>query len=128
VLVIAGGAFNRVVFDKEGEEVCRWLADAGYAAGALALPAAGGGVDARRQDVMLQDAARALRLLAQRTGARRIGVLGFSAGRNDRRRPWPAARPRSTYAPVDEADRQPLRIDFLGLGYRLSERAGRDRV
>src|SRR3954471_24619484 len=24
VLVIPGGAFNRVVFDKEGEEVCRW--------------------------------------------------------------------------------------------------------
>ncbi|MEH0196210.1 alpha/beta hydrolase [Caulobacter sp. CCNWLY153] len=115
VLVVPGGAFNRVVFDKEGEEVCRWLADAGYAAGALLYRLPGEGW-ADGQEVMLHDAARALRLLARRTGARRVGVLGFSAGgtiaaslvaRSDEIR----------YPPVDQLDRDPLRIDFLGLGY-----------
>jgi acetyl esterase/lipase len=115
VLVIAGGAFNRVVFDKEGEEVCRWLADAGYAAGALLYRLPGDGWT-QGQDVMLEDAARALRILAQRTGARRIGVLGFSAGGTIAAALVSRAA-EITYASVDEADRLPLRIDFLGLGY-----------
>ncbi|WP_454759764.1 alpha/beta hydrolase [Caulobacter segnis] len=115
VLVIAGGAFNRVVFDKEGEEVCRWLAGAGYAAGALLYRLPGDGW-ADGADVMLHDAARALRLLARRTGAKRIGVLGFSAGGTVAGALTSRAAD-VAYAPVDEADRDPLRIDFLGLGY-----------
>jgi acetyl esterase/lipase len=115
VLVIPGGAFNRVVFDKEGEEVCRWLADAGYAAGALLYRLPGEGWT-QGADVMLQDAARALRLRAQRTGARRIGVLGFSAG-GTIAGALASRAAEVDYSPVDDADRQPLRIDFLGLGY-----------
>ena len=79
MLVIAGGAFNRVVFDKEGEEVCRWLADNGVAAGALLYRLPGDGWDAG-QDAPVQDAQRALRLLVQATGAKRVGIMGFSAG------------------------------------------------
>lgn len=115
ILVIPGGAFNRVVFDKEGEDVCRWLAEAGYAAGALLYRLPGDGW-ADGQDVMLHDAARALRLLARRTGAKRLGVLGFSAGGTIAG--GLAARVAEiAYPPVDEADQAPLRIDFLGLGY-----------
>ncbi|NQE61365.1 alpha/beta hydrolase [Caulobacter sp. RHG1] len=115
VLVIAGGAFNRVVFDKEGEEVCQWLAGAGYAAGALLYRLPGDGW-AAGQDVMLHDAARALRILAARTGAKRIGVLGFSAG-GTIAAALTSRADEIAYAPVDAADRAPLRIDFLGLGY-----------
>ncbi len=115
VLVIPGGAFNRVVFDKEGEDVCRWLAETGVAAGALLYRLPGDGW-AAGQDVMLDDAARALRVLAQRTGARRIGVLGFSAG-GTIAAALASRAAEVAYAPVDDADRQPLRIDFLGLGY-----------
>ncbi|KSB91845.1 hypothetical protein AS593_07420 [Caulobacter vibrioides] len=115
VLVIPGGAFNRVVFDKEGEEVCRWLAGAGYAAGALLYRLPGEGW-ADGQNVMLHDAARALRLLARRTGARRIGVLGFSAG-GTIAAGLVARGDEIGYPPVDQADRDPLRINFLGLGY-----------
>jgi len=115
VLVIPGGAFNRVVFDKEGEEVCRWLADAGYAAGALLYRLPGEGWT-QGADVMLQDAARALRMLAQRTGARRVGVLGFSAG-GTIAGALASRAAEVDYIPVDDADRLPLKIDFLGLGY-----------
>lgn len=115
LLVIPGGAFNRVVFDKEGEEVCRWLARAGYVAGALLYRLPGEGW-ADGPDVMVQDAARALRLLARRTGARRLGVLGFSAG-GTIAGALASRLAEITYPPVDEADRDPLRIDVLGLGY-----------
>ncbi len=115
LLVIPGGAFNRVVFDKEGEEVCRWLAGAGYAAGGLIYRLPGDGWT-QGADVMLQDAARALRVLAQRTSARRVGVLGFSAG-GTIAGALASRAAEVDYAPVDEADHLPLRIDFLGLGY-----------
>jgi len=115
ILLIAGGAFRRVVFDKEGEEVGRWLAGQGIAAGALLYRLPGDGW-AAGQDATLHDALRALRLLAHRTGAKRLGVLGFSAG-GTIAAALTARRDELSYAPVDEADKLAAHIDFLGLGY-----------
>lgn len=115
ILLIPGGAFNRVVFDKEGEEVGRRLAEAGYAAGSLLYRLPGDGWP-DGQDVMLQDAARALRLLARRSGARRVGILGFSAG-GTIAGALAARAADVTYPAVDETDADPLRIDFLAFGY-----------
>lgn len=115
MLVIAGGAFNRVVFDKEGEEVCRWLADNGIAAGALLYRLPGDGWEAG-QDAPVQDAQRALRLLVQATGAKRVGIMGFSAGGTIAA----ALATRSTealYPPVDAADKLDATPGFMCLGY-----------
>lgn len=115
MLVIAGGAFNRVVFDKEGEEVCRWLADSGIAAGALLYRLPGDGWEAG-QDAPVQDAQRALRLLVQATGAKRVGIMGFSAGGTIAA----ALATRATealYPPVDAADRLDATPSFMCLGY-----------
>src|SRR5262249_30532082 len=84
VLVIPGGGYQRVVLDKEGDETAQRLAAAGVTAAVLIYRLPEDGWDADR-DVSLQDAQRALRLLrcgklAPGLDAKRIGVLGFSAG------------------------------------------------
>lgn len=115
MLVIAGGAFNRVVFDKEGEEVCRWLADNGVAAGALLYRLPGDGWDAG-QDAPVQDAQRALRLLVQETGAKRVGIMGFSAG-GSIAGALVARATETLYPPVDAADKLSAMPSFMCLGY-----------
>ncbi len=83
VLILPGGAYLRVVIDKEGEETARRLNARGITAAVLVyrLPADGW---AAGRDAPLQDAQRALRLLrsgvAGQLDKARIGVLGFSAG------------------------------------------------
>ncbi|MDP3631934.1 alpha/beta hydrolase [Phenylobacterium sp.] len=115
MLVIAGGAFNRVVFDKEGEEVCRWLADKGVAAGALLYRLPGDGWDAG-QDAPVQDAQRALRLLIRETGAKRVGIMGFSAG-GTIAGALVARAAETLYPPVDAADKLSAMPSFMCLGY-----------
>ncbi len=77
VLLIPGGSYVRVVIDKEGFETAEWLAERGFTAAVLRyrLPADGWAAGA---DAPVHDAARALALL--RPGAKRVGVMGFSAG------------------------------------------------
>lgn len=84
VLIAPGGAYQRVVIDKEGYELAAWLAARGVAAFVLfyRLPAAGWR-DGRKAP--LTDAQRAMRLIRARAAEwridpRRVGVLGFSAG------------------------------------------------
>jgi acetyl esterase/lipase len=119
VLIMPGGAYLRVVIDKEGEDSARRLNAAGITAVVLTYRLPGDGWDAGR-DAPLQDAQRAIRLM--RSGAAgtldpaRIGVMGYSAGgdlaaaaafRGDDR----------TYDPIDDADRLSARPDFAGLMY-----------
>lgn len=83
VLVMPGGAYQRVVLDKEGDEAALRLAEAGVTAAVLVyrLPEDGwaSGIDAP-----LEDARRAIGLLRGLSGvdAKRVGALGFSAGGN----------------------------------------------
>ena len=124
VLVLPGGGYTKVVFDKEGTDIAQWLNTLGIDAFVLKYrllheahntnPAVG-----------LQDVQRALRTiraghLSKNYGhpidPKRIGVIGFSAGGNL------AAilgtyHAEKTYAPVDEVDAFSARPDFMILGY-----------
>lgn len=81
VLVMPGGAYQRVVLDKEGDETALRLAHAGVTAAVLVyrLPEDGwaSGIDAS-----LEDARRAMGILRGLAGVddKRVGALGFSAG------------------------------------------------
>lgn len=83
VLVAPGGAYQRVVLDKEGDETAMRLAEAGVTAAVLVyrLPEDGwaSGIDAP-----LEDARRAMEILRGLAGIdrKRVGALGFSAGGN----------------------------------------------
>jgi acetyl esterase/lipase len=115
ILVIPGGGFTHVMLDKEGDDVCRWLAASGVHAGSLLYRLPGDGW-AAREDAPMQDAARALRLLAQRTGAKRLGVMGFSAG-GTIAAALATRWDESFYPPLDAADRVEARPSFMALGY-----------
>lgn len=115
VLVVPGGGFRKVVADKEGRAIARWLASEGITAGVLVYRLPGDGWE-DGFDAPLQDAQRALRLLRARSGAARVGVLGFSAGGTI------AAALASRggaplYPPVDDLDEKASLPDFVGLGY-----------
>lgn len=124
VLVLPGGAFRKIMFDKEGTEVARWLNTLGIDAFVLKYrlykeahntnPAVG-----------LQDAQRALRLIrdgrfsrevAHKVDPHRVGVIGFSAGGTIAALLGVYAAHR-TYAPVDPSDALSARPDFMILGF-----------
>ncbi len=120
VLIIPGGAYIRVVVDKEGFETARRLAAAGITAFVLRYRLPGEGW-ANAPDVPLQDAQRAIRLIRARAGdfgidARRVAVMGFSAGGH-------VAASLSTryaapvYSRVDAADSESARPDRAALIY-----------
>ncbi|MBU6206906.1 MAG: alpha/beta hydrolase [Alphaproteobacteria bacterium] len=84
VLLIPGGAYLRIAFDREGYEMAAWFNARGVSAGVLfyRLPDEGW-VD--RANVASADAQRAVRLLRTRAQAMqldpaRLIVMGFSAG------------------------------------------------
>jgi len=84
MLVMPGGGYARIVVDKEGYEVARWLAARGWTVFVLFYRLPGNGW-AAGPDVALADAQRAMRLIRARAatyGVRpdRVGAMGFSAG------------------------------------------------
>lgn len=120
VIVAPGGGYQRVVIDKEGQDVAEWLNGFGVTAFVLKYRLPGEG-HAAPADVPLQDAQRAMRVLRDRAESlgidpRRIGILGFSAG-GHLAGSLAAYHDASVYAPVDAADRQSARPDFAILIY-----------
>ena len=120
VLVAPGGAYVRVVTDKEGFETARWLNARGVTAFVLRYRLPGGGW-ANRSDVPLQDAQRAMRLI--RAQARsfaidpgRLAVMGFSAGGHVAAS-LAVRYDAAVYDPVDAADRQSARPQVAALVY-----------
>jgi acetyl esterase/lipase len=124
VLVLPGGGFTKVVFDKEGAEIARWLNSLGIDAFVLKYrlmrephnlnPAVG-----------LQDVQRAIRLIRNgRLSAsvghpldpKRVGVIGFSAGGN-LSAVLSTYYGSKTYEAVDDNDAVSARPDFAILGY-----------
>ena len=107
LLVAPGGGYERVVLDKDGFEIGRWLAARGVSVFVLFYRMPGDGW-AAGPDVALSDAQRAMRLIRARASRyridpRRVAAMGFSAGGHlcaDLLTRF-AAR---TYEPVDEAD------------------------
>lgn len=120
VLLIPGGSYRFLAYDNEGTEQARWLNERGITAFILLyrLPTEGW---ARRADVPLQDAQRAMRVI--RAGAAgfavkpdQIAVLGFSAG-GHLAGSLATRHAEPVYAPVDAADQLSARPDVAGLIY-----------
>ena len=116
VVVCPGGGYNILAYDLEGTEIAQWLNSIGVTAVVLKYR-----VPRRDKEqphtAPLQDVQRAIRLVrknSQQWGVdpARVGVLGFSAGGHltvMAGTHWD----RTTYEPVDEADSQSCRPDFL---------------
>jgi acetyl esterase/lipase len=125
VIVCPGGGYNYVVYDKEGTEVAAWLNAAGVHALVLKYRVP------NNREGALQDLQRTLSLVRARAAewnidAKRIGVLGFSAGGNL------AAKAstlfdRRAYSAIDAIDQQSCRPDFAVLVYPayLDDKNGR---
>ena len=84
MVLFPGGAYQRVVLDKEGFETAERLNDAGITVFILLYRLPGEG-HAGGADIPLRDAQRAIRLVRSRAqdfslDPQRIGVIGFSAG------------------------------------------------
>jgi acetyl esterase/lipase len=120
IIVFPGGGYSILAMDLEGSEVCEWLQSIGLTGVLLKyrVPARTG---QPKWAAPLQDAQRAVgtvRYHAAEWGidAKRIGVLGFSAGGHLAAAVSTNVESR-TYPPVDEADKLSGRPDFALLIY-----------
>lgn len=120
VLVFPGGGYNILALDLEGTEICEWLNSIGVTAVLVKyrVPARAG---QPRWAAPLQDAQRAIGMVRQRAGelgidAKRIGVLGFSAGGHLAAAASTNYEQR-TYPALDAADAVSSRPDFTILIY-----------
>ena len=122
VLVAPGGGYVRVVIDKQGYEIGRWLAARGFTVFVLFYRLPGDGW-AAGPNVALADAQRAMRIIRARARdygivPERVAAMGFSAGGHvagDLATRFAAP----VYAPVDSADRLGARPDAAALIYAV---------
>lgn len=120
VLVVPGGSYSFLSYDNEGTSQAAWLNARGITAFILLYRLPGEGWS-RREDVPLQDAQRAMRLIRARADRfairpNRVAVLGFSAG-GHLAGSLATRHAERLYEPVDEADRLAARPDVAGLIY-----------
>lgn len=122
LLVTPGGGYARIVIDKEGYEVGRWLAARGWTVFVLFYRLPGDGW-AAGPDVALADAQRAMRLIRSRARdygilPERVAAMGFSAGGHVCGDLGTRFAHRA-YAPVDRADRLSARPDLIAPIYAV---------
>lgn len=124
ILVFPGGGFAKLAIDLEGSEVCDWLTSRGTTCVLVKyrVPKSNHHHDADcdcgvtpKHLLALQDAQRAIRLVRSRAhelkiDARKIGVIGFSAGGYLVAQTSNIFEP--AYEPVDEIDKISSRPDF----------------
>lgn len=120
VLLMPGGGYGFLSYDNEGTSQAAWLNARGITAFILLYRLPGEGWQ-RREDVPLQDAQRAVRLIreqATRFAIRpnAITVLGFSAG-GHLAGSLATRHAERVYEPRDAADRLSARPDLAGLIY-----------
>ncbi len=120
VVVFPGGGYNILAIDLEGSEVCDWLNGEGVACVLVKyrVPQSG---PYPKFSAALQDAQRAVGMVRAHASewgidAKRIGVLGFSAGAHLSAALSTHFDPR-LYPPVDAADRVSCRPDFAVIVY-----------
>jgi acetyl esterase/lipase len=120
MLVVPGGGYGFLSYDNEGTSQAAWLNARGLTAFILLyrLPAEGW---QRREDVPLQDAQRAMRLIRARAkqfaiDPERVGVLGFSAG-GHLAGSLATRHSENVYDIVDAADHMDARPDIAALLY-----------
>jgi len=107
VVITPGGGYIRVVIDREGYEMARWLAARGFTCFVLFYRLPGEGW-ASGPDTALADAQRAIRLVRQRAATygldpARVATMGFSAG-GHLCADLAARFTTSTYPSIDAAD------------------------
>ena len=119
-LIIPGGSYQQVAFDKEGTEIATWLNSQGVAAFVLKyrFPIDG---HKNSQHVALQDAQRAIRVIRQQASSlgldpAKIGVVGSSAGGHVAAT-LGTSFAREVYDPVDDSDKLSARPAFMVLIY-----------
>ena len=110
VVILPGGGYSQLGWNKEGTEIADWLNTIGFSAAVLLYRAP------NQREAALCDVQRAIRLL-RRDAAKysidpgRVGVIGFSAGANLAISAATNWRKRS-YERVDDADDLSCRPDF----------------
>ena len=120
VIAAPGGAYSRIVLDKEAAEMARWLNPYGVTVLLMQyrLPAEG---HVNGQDVPLQDAQRAVRVVRQHAkewglDPSKVGFLGASAA-GHMGAMLGAQFGKKVYEAVDAADSLSARPDFMILLY-----------
>lgn len=120
VIAAPGGAYTRIVLDKEAGEMARWLNPYGVTVLLMQyrLPAEG---HVNGKDVPLADAQRAIRFVRQHAkewglDPNKVGFLGASAA-GHMGAMLGAKFDKKVYEPVDSADQLSARPDFLMLLY-----------
>jgi acetyl esterase/lipase len=122
IVVCPGGGYGGLAMDHEGKQIAEWLNSLGVSAFVLKYRHAGSGAG-YQHPIPLGDAQRAMRLVRSRAAewkvdAKRLGILGFSAGGHlastvathfDEGKPDAA----------DSIDRQSCRPDFAILCYAV---------
>ncbi len=123
VVVFPGGGYTNLAWDHEGEQVARWLNSIGVTAAVLKyrVPRRPGTPKGEPPVQALMDAQRAISLVRSKAAdwgidAKRIGVLGFSAGGH--LAAWSATNSdKRAYDAVDAADQASCRPDFAVMIY-----------
>lgn len=120
VMLIPGGGYQRVVVDKEGYEMARWLSDRGYTCFVLFYRMPGDGWTAGG-DAPLQDAQRGIRVIRSKAGEMgfspdRVAIMGFSAGGHLASN-LTVRFDAQTYAHNDAADQLPTKPNLSALVY-----------
>lgn len=120
VVVAPGGAYGRIVLDKEAAEMARWLNPLGITVFLMQyrLPAEG---HDNGKDAPLADAQRAIRFIRQHAkewnlNPNKIGMLGSSAA-GHMTAMLGAQFNKIIYPPIDDMDRLSARPDFVILMY-----------
>lgn len=120
LIVAPGGAYARIVLDKEAAEMARWLNPYGITVFLLQYRLPNEGHD-NAADVPLEDGQRAIRVVRQHArewglDPNRVGLLGGSAA-GHLAASVGAEFAKAVYSPTDEADTLSARPDFLMLLY-----------
>ena len=114
-LIFPGGAYNYVVYNKEGTEIADWLNSLGITAIVVKY------TTPNNRDAAHRDGQRAMRLVRHNAKAwnidpNNVGALGVSAGGHLSAR-LSTDFARDSYESLDEIDKQPSRPDFNILLY-----------
>ena len=120
VIVAPGGAYSILAIEHEGTQTCEWLNGLGVTAILLKYRVPKREMQMPDNLAAIQDAQRAVSLVRSRAkewnlDAKRIGMLGFSAGGN--LTAWAALADKRHYEAIDAADELPARPDFAALIY-----------